>query len=135
MRFKRNHRGSLPEVNLVPMMDVLMTVLTFFIIVSMTLATQQGVQVQLPSNQPASPTEPQPEPLIIRMNAEDQLLLNEQPIARAELLSNVQAYLEKTPKGAVVLQADRQLPYEQVIQMLGEMKDVGGDRVSLAIEE
>jgi biopolymer transport protein ExbD len=135
MRFKRNHRGSLPEVNLVPMMDVLMTVLTFFIIVSMTLATQQGVQVQLPSNQPASPTEPQPEPLVIRMNAEDQLLLNEQPIARAELLSNVQAYLEKTPKGAVVLQADRQLPYEQVIQMLGEMKDVGGDRVSLAIEE
>lgn len=135
MRFKRKHRnGSVPEVNLVPMLDVLMTVLTFFIIVSMTLATQQGVQVQLPSNQPASPTEPQPDPLVIHIKAGDQLLLNNQPIARAELLPNIKAYLEKTPKGAVVLQADRQLPYEQVIQMLGEMKDVGGDRVSLAID-
>lgn len=135
MRFKRKHRsGSLPEVNLVPMLDVLMTVLTFFIIVSMTLATQQGVQVQLPSNQPTTPAEPQPEPLIVQMQAENQLLLNNQPIAKAELLPNIQAYLEKTPKGAIVLQADQKLPYEQVIQILGEMKDVGGDRVSLAIE-
>ncbi|MBD1850866.1 biopolymer transporter ExbD [Leptolyngbya sp. FACHB-711] len=135
MRFKRKHRsGSLPEVNLVPMLDVLMTVLTFFIIVSMTLATQQGVQVQLPSNQPATPAEPQPEPLIVQMQAENQLLLNNQPIAKAELLPNIQAYLEKTPKGAIVLQADQKLSYEQVIQILGEMKDVGGDRVSLAIE-
>ena len=135
MRFKRKHRsGSLPEVNLVPMLDVLMTVLTFFIIVSMTLATQQGVQVQLPSNQPTTPAEPQPEPLIVQMQAENQLLLNNQPIAKAELMPNIQAYLEKTPKGAIVLQADQKLPYEQVIQILGEMKDVGGDRVSLAIE-
>jgi biopolymer transport protein ExbD len=135
MRFKRKHRsGSLPEVNLVPMLDVLMTVLTFFIIVSMTLATQQGVQVQLPSNQPTTPAEPQPEPLIVQMQAENQLLLNNQPIAKAELLPNIQAYLERTPQGAIVLQADQKLPYEQVIQILGEMKDVGGDRVSLAIE-
>ncbi len=111
-----------------------MTVLTFFIIVSMTLATQQGVQVQLPSNQPTTPAEPQPEPLIVQMQAENQLLLNNQPIAKAELLPNIQAYLERTPQGAIVLQADQKLPYEQVIQILGEMKDVGGDRVSLAIE-
>ncbi|WP_088891097.1 ExbD/TolR family protein [Leptolyngbya ohadii] len=135
MRFKRNQRsGSLPEVNLVPMLDVLMTVLTFFIIVSMTLTTQQGVQVQLPSNDSETPAEPQPQPLIIQMKAGNQFLLNNQPIAQAELLPNVKAYLEKTSKGAVVLQADQQLPYEQVIQTLGDMKDLGGDRVSLAIE-
>lgn len=135
MRFRRNRRGgSIPEVNLVPMLDVLMTVLTFFIIVSMTLTLQQGVEVQLPSNQPAEANEPQPQPLLIRLKAPNQILLNNQPIAQAELLPNVRAYLEKTPKGAVVLQADQQLPYEQVIQVLGEMKDVGGDRVSLAIE-
>lgn len=111
-----------------------MTVLTFFIIVSMTLTTQQGVQVQLPSNDSETPAEPQPQPLIIQMKAGNQFLLNNQPIAQAELLPNVKAYLEKTSKGAVVLQADQQLPYEQVIQTLGDMKDLGGDRVSLAIE-
>jgi biopolymer transport protein ExbD len=42
--------------------------------------------------------------------------------------------LQKNPQGAVVLNADRKLPYEQVVQVLGKMRDIGGDRVSLAIE-
>lgn len=51
MRFKNRQPGSqIPEVNLVPMMDVLMTVLTFFIIVSMGLTGQQIVNVRLPQS-------------------------------------------------------------------------------------
>jgi biopolymer transport protein ExbD len=46
----------------------------------------------------------------------------------------MQDYLQKNPNGAVVLNADRKLPYEQVVQLLGRMRDIGGDRVSLAIE-
>jgi biopolymer transport protein ExbD len=46
----------------------------------------------------------------------------------------MQDYLRKYPNGAVVLNADRKLSYEQVVQLLGRMRDIGGDRVSLAIE-
>jgi biopolymer transport protein ExbD len=51
MRFKSQQKSSqMPDVNLVPMMDVIMTILTFFIIVSMTLTAEQGaVNVTLPS--------------------------------------------------------------------------------------
>jgi biopolymer transport protein ExbD len=46
----------------------------------------------------------------------------------------MQAYLQQHPEGAVVLNADRKLPYEEVVKVLGKMRDIGGDRVSLAIE-
>lgn len=134
MRFKRHRRTAIPEVNLVPMLDVLMTVLTFFIIVSMTLTLEQGVEVQLPSQEPATPEQANPLPLIVQLKPQDQLLLNNQPIAKPQLEPGIREYLKANPKGAVVLQADRQLPYEQVIELLGEMKEVGGKQVSLAIE-
>ncbi|MFQ3627497.1 MAG: biopolymer transporter ExbD [Cyanobacteriota bacterium] len=46
----------------------------------------------------------------------------------------MQVYLRSNPKGFVILQADRRLPYAQVVQTLAEMKQVGGDRVSLSID-
>lgn len=134
MRFKQQRRGSqIPNINLVPMLDVLMVVLTFFIIVSMTLTTQQGVEVQLPSQEESSPEAPPPI-AIVKVNAQEQILFDGQPVAPTELTAQVKAYLEKNPKGFVVLQAEEQMPYEKVVSLLGEMKAVGGERVSLGIE-
>lgn len=135
MRFKKQRQlGQLPEVNLVPMLDVLMVVLTFFIIVSMTLTTQQGLDVQLPAStsEPASETEP--EFALVKLNADGAILFDEQPATREQLTVQVKSFLEANPKGFVVMQADEKLPYEQVVTLLGEMKQVGGERVSLAIE-
>lgn len=125
----------MPEVNLVPMMDVIMTVLTFFIIVSMTLTNRQGaVNITLPSAGNGVSEQNTPDPLVVSLNSQGQLFLGNQQINEAQLVQPMQDYLQKNPNGSVVLNADRKLPYEQVVQLLGRMRDIGGDRVSLAIE-
>jgi biopolymer transport protein ExbD len=135
MKFKRgNHSNQLPEMNLVPMLDVLMTVLTFFIIVSMSLAIDKSVEVPLPNSQASpSPSQNELEPLVIALDKQG-IKIKDQPVPQPQLLPQIKAYLAQNPKGIAVLQADPKVPYEQVIQLLGEMKSVGGDRVSLAIE-
>ncbi len=137
MRFKSQMKGSqMPEVNLVPMMDVILTVLTFFIIISMTLTgQQQSVDITLPSTNAGASTLPVPDPLVVGLNQQRQVLLNNQPVSDAQLTQQMQTYLVQNPKGAVILKADRKLPYEQVVQVLGKMRDIGGDRVSLAIDQ
>lgn len=135
MRFKTRRQRSAPTINLVPMLDVLMTVLTFFIITSMLLTTQQGVNVQLPSNEVSAAQQNQPEPLIVDFKEQDQFLLGNQLISKEQLFEQVKVYLEQNTQGVVLLKADSQLPYEQVIQLLGEMRNIGGDRVFLAIEQ
>ena len=136
MRPKKS-KGSnpLPEINLVPMLDVMMTVLTFFIIVSMTLAVDTTMEVQLPSN--ASPTpsplQKEPDPLVVEMTKQG-LTIKDQPVTPPQLTPQVKTYLAQNPKGVAVLRADPRVPYEQVIRVLGEMQSVGGDRVSLALD-
>ena len=138
MPLKSRFRAStsqMPEINLVPMMDVLMTILTFFIIISMTLtAQQQSVNIDLPSTNAGANTVKTPDPLVVGLTNQGILAIANNPVTDAQLSQQMQAYLQKNPNGAVVLQADKKLPYEQVVQVLGKMRDVGGDRVSLAID-
>lgn len=135
MRFKSKQKTSqMPELNLVPMMDVIMTILTFFIIVSMTLTNKQNaVNVTLPSAGSGLSEQKAPDPLVVSIDPQGQLFLGKDVITEAQLVQPMQAYLQKNPQGAVVLNADRKLPYEKVVQVLGKMRDIGGDRVSLAI--
>ena len=135
MRFKSQQKSSqMPEVNLVPMMDVIMTILTFFIIVSMTLTNRQNaVNITLPSTGSGTSEQKSPDPLVVSISPQGQLFLGKEQITEAQLVQPMQAYLQKNPQGAVVLNADRKLHYEQVVQVLGKMRDIGGDRVSLAV--
>lgn len=138
MRYLKGQKQTsrMPELNLVPMMDVIMTILTFFIVVSMTLTSTQSVDLSLPSvSDPAQKESDQPsEPLIISLNRNSQTFLEGKPATEEELTTAIVSYLQKTPKGSVLLRADQKLPYEKVIQVLTRLQKIGGNRVSLAIE-
>lgn len=117
-------------------MDVLMTVLTFFIIISMTLGSEKLIDVQLPAEQPDNAPATLPaEPFIVELTGENQVQLNGQPTDVETLKGQMTAYLARNPENTVFLLPSQDLPYEQVMQFLGEMRAVGGNRVSLAIEE
>ncbi|MBC7517033.1 MAG: biopolymer transporter ExbD [Alkalinema sp. FL-bin-369] len=124
----------MPEPNLVPMMDVVLTVLMFFIVLSMAPKAKMIKNVALPSADRGRVEEVLPDPLIIGMNKQGQNLVDNQPIDDLALGNKVVEYLNKNAKGAVVLKADKGLSYEKVIKTLGILRDVGGDRVSLALE-
>jgi biopolymer transport protein ExbD len=133
LRDRRNVPQRPPEVNLIPMLDVLMTVLTFFIIVSMTLGVELGVEVQLPSDRQSPPAEATPDPLVVKLTPQG-VTLADRSVEKPQLMQQIKAYLAANPKGVVVLQAAPDVPYEQVVTLLGELKAVGDDRISLAIE-
>jgi len=136
MRFRTQRtQSSIPSIQLIPMLNVIMGVLAFFVMTSMLLTTQEGVNVQLPNNENTQTQPPgKPTPLIVQLKSKGQLVIGNQSVSQEQLFEQIQTYLSQNPQGAVFLQADSQLPYEQVIQVLAEMRDVGGDRVSLAIE-
>jgi biopolymer transport protein ExbD len=134
MNFRAKQRSPMPEVNLVPMMDVVMTILTFFIILSMTLTNFQSVDIALPRSDAGGTSAKPTEPLIVGLDRRGQLLLEGQGVSRDRLTQDVAQYLQQTPDGVVVLKADKTLSYEEVVQVLGVLRELGGDRVSLAIE-
>ncbi len=136
MRFKHRHSTeAIPPVDLIPMLNVMLGILAFFVMITMTLSNSQGLDVELPSDQAvAQPEIPPPEPMIVTLTATGQTTVAEELLNQSELESRIRSYLAEHDQGAVLITADRQLPYETVIQFLGDMKEIGSDRISLAIE-
>lgn len=138
MRFRRRQLGSqIPEINLVPLIDVLMSVLTFFIIISMTLTGQQVLQVELPATSTASgQRNKQPtDPFVVGLTLQGKIILEGQSVSTSQLFEQVQAYLGKNPEGNIILSADRKLPYAQISNLLKKISKMGGDRVSLLLRD
>lgn len=141
MRFntRRQTQSQVPEVNLVPMMDVLMTVLTFFIIISMTLTGQQLANVRLPQGVSGDDAALEPDlvsldALVVGLDRDGTLLLDNAPVSLTQLRQRTTTYFAQYPNGQLILKADRQLTYAQVAGVLTDLRAIGGNRVSLAVE-
>ena len=139
MRFRNSSEDNgIPPIDLIPMLTVMMGVLAFFVVIAVSLGSEQLIQVDLPPEQTEdTPTAPDTvnEPFIVEMDATGQQLLNGQPIDAQQLTIEVESYLARNAESTVYLVPSRELPYEQVMQFLGDMRAVGGKRVSLALEE
>lgn len=139
MRFKSQQPDpSLPNIDLIPMLNVMMAVLAFFVLISMTLASApEGLSVRLPRDgqEDSQPGASQPPPLRVQLKADRQIWLGEVPLADpSQLPAQVRAYLQENEAGAVWLMAEPEVSYEQVVRLLSSLREVGGDRVQLAIE-
>lgn len=136
MRFKAKAAPPPPQVDLIPMLTVMMGILAFFVTITMSLGSEKLIDVQLPAEQQDGAPQPLPaDPFIVELVGENQIQLNGQPVEVDALKGQMEAYLSRNPENIVFLLPDQDLPYEQVMQFLGEMRSVGGSRVSLAIEE
>ena len=132
MRTRRN-TSEVNDVDLVPMMDVLMSILTFFIIISMTLTGQQVADVNLPKGN-AGKQNVVSDAMIVGLTRQGKILFNNQTLNPEQLADNMVKYLEANPDGIILLKADRSLSYEKVVEVLNVMKEIGGDRVSLGLD-
>lgn len=139
MRSRRSASSQIPEVNLVPMMDVLMTVLTFFVIISMTLTGRQLIGIDIPDGIQGTDEETkepamEEESLIIGLDSDGEILFEEELITFQELTRRIRTYFANNPEGKLILKADKDLPYNEVAAFLTDLRDIGGNRVSLAVE-
>jgi len=140
MRFKSQHTDNpIPNIDLIPMLNVMMAVLAFFVFISMTLAPEpESVEVQLPSaeNSDSAATEGAATAFIARLSRDGVITVNNQPLTdESALEAQIEAYLATNATGAVLLIPDEQANYEQALQLLARMREIGGDRVSLGIVE
>ncbi|NER80818.1 MAG: biopolymer transporter ExbD [Leptolyngbya sp. SIO1D8] len=137
MRFRESNNTPPPQVDLIPMLTVMMGVLAFFVVVTMTLGSEQMIDMKLPAAQPEDqpPAPVTGQPFIVELEANGAVKLNNNSVDKESLKAQMEAYLNQKNDNTVYLLPNRDLPYEEVMQFLGEIREIGGDRVSLAIEE
>ncbi|XGV99928.1 MAG: ExbD/TolR family protein [Leptolyngbya sp. BL-A-14] len=120
------------QIQIIPLIDVIFCILTFFILAALQLTRQQGIEIDLPKASTGATQMRQM--LVVTVSATGQTFVNKQFVDRAQLFQQLQDYHQKNPDGLLVLNASQTAFYNDVIQILDVMRQVGGDRVALATQ-
>ncbi len=125
------------QVQIIPLIDVIFCILTFFILASLQLTRQEAINIDLPKASSSSTTAlksgQERQILPVTIDAVGQIYVEKQPVQRQQLGIILSRYLQANPGGLVVLYASRSATYNDVVELLDLLRQVGGNRVSLGI--
>ncbi|MDX2215279.1 MAG: biopolymer transporter ExbD [Oculatellaceae cyanobacterium bins.114] len=130
MKINLDNPESDVRIELLPLIDVIFCILTFFILAAMAVTRQTAINVDLP--QAASGTTQMRDMMIVSVDPVGQTYIDQQPVSRDELHQALLDYQNTNPQGLMVLYASRLSSYNDVVQVLDLLRSVGGDRVALA---
>ena len=127
----RGRRAPMAEINVTPLVDVMLVLLIIFMVTAPLLTA--GVPVNLPDSR-AKPLDQDQAPVSISLDAEGRMFVEEQEVTDAILPDVLKQIVSKAEGGKppqVFLRADRKLDYGRVMRVMGELNLAGLNRVSL----
>jgi biopolymer transport protein ExbD len=131
MKINLGNTNEEPRIELVPLIDVIFCILTFFLLAGLQVARQQAISVDIPKATTGAPAAR--ELLMVSLNDAGQIFLEQQPmLVPAQLAAAVKQYRQERPNSSVVLYASKQVSYNKVVEILDVLRGVAGDRVALA---
>ena len=123
-----------PQINIVPMIDVIFAVLTFFIMSSLFLTRSEGLPVNLPGAESSEVQEEQQ--LVVSISADGQLALNQEPADLSSIATRVEeAIATTTPAPLVVLNADEDVNHGSVVTVMDRLRQIPGARLAIATQQ
>lgn len=117
------------EINIVPMIDIIFSILAFFIISSLYLIRSEGLKVDLPSAQTAEVQKTAQ--LNVTIEPDGDIFLDRQPIQLDSLTSAVNNKIPSDQTGMVIINADEKVSHGIVVQVMDRLRQV--ERATLAI--
>ena len=131
-RGRSSRRAPMAEINVTPLVDVMLVLLIIFMVTAPLLAS--GVPVELPESR-ANALDQQPDQVTISIDREGFIYIDEGLVeqgALAEALANIDCGVPDAP--LITLRADRALDYGRVMAVMGELNRAGCNRISLVTQ-
>ncbi len=127
----RSNGSSIAQINVTPLVDVMLVLLVIFMVTAPII--QQGVAVDLPKTR-AAPLAGKEEPLVLGIAKDGAIYLNDNPIALADLGPKLVAINQARPGRTVLLRADRNVAYGEVVRVIAAVKEAGVERLGMVTE-
>ena len=120
------------EINILPMIDVIFSILAFFIISSLFLTRSQGLPVDLPSAQTAEPK--QSVQLNITIEPDGKMFLDRQPIELNDLKGALTEKIAPDSESVVIINADTKVEHGTVVKVMDRLRQVPGAKMAIAAD-
>ena len=130
-RHRRRSYRPMSEINVTPMVDVMLVLLIIFMVAAPLLTV--GVPVDLPKTAAATIND-QDEPLVISIDKDGKLYIQDTEIALESLVPRLNAITNNKPDTRVYVRGDRAIDYGRVMEVMGTVSAAGFTKVALIAE-
>jgi biopolymer transport protein ExbD len=121
------------ELNILPMIDVIFSILAMFIITSIFLTRIDSLPVNLPNAQSATPQKSTPVTLTI--NPAGAIAFNRQPVELNNLKPLILQQQQLNPEIVVVVNADEQVNHGRVVEVMDLLRQMEGVKLAIATKK
>jgi biopolymer transport protein TolR len=127
-RFGRRQSRPISEINVTPLVDVMLVLLVIFMITAPLLTA--GVQVDLPKTRAAA-VQGQDEPISVSIDRRGRIFVQETEVALDSLAPRLAAVTRNNRDVRVFVRGDQGIPYGQVMSVIGAVHAAGFTKVAL----
>src|SRR5574343_1571113 len=135
MKFQRGRRHEEPEINLIPMIDVLLVII-IFLMLSTTYSKCSGLEINLPTADASKQAE-QPNEIDVAVTATGQVLVNKSPLTANDVRSISDALRRAAGTRndpVIVINADAKATHQSVVDIMQAAQSAGYPHISFATQ-
>jgi len=121
-----------PQINIVPMIDVIFAILTFFIMSTLFLGRFEGLAVNLPNAKSAKPQKTVR--ATVTLDQKGNLYLNKTPLQVENLSQSIEQLKPVDQELVIVLNADGSVTHDRVVTVMDQVRQVKGAKLAIATQ-
>ncbi len=126
-----NNRRFMSEINVTPLVDVMLVLLIIFMVAAPMM--MQGVDVNLPKTTTKN-IKTTDEPLMLTVNKKKEIFLENHPVELDRLELKIKKIFENRREKEVMLRADKDVPYGFIIDVMARVKNAGISKLGMVTE-
>ena len=124
-----------PQLNLTPMIDVILTLIIFFMVATKFNEEERAVDLKLPTAaQSGTPAAAAGTPRIVNVQADGAILLGSAPVSLEDLTKQLTAARQQSPKIQVLVRGDRMTPHGRMADVYGAVRHAGIPDLGIAVK-
>ena len=132
MYFKeKNETGD--SINILPMIDIIFAILSFFIISSLYLTRIDAIKANLPKASTA--VREQNKPQIITVDSNERIYFNSNEISLKNIYAIIRTNIENLEDPIVILRADTSVKYGLIVNLLDELRKIENLKIGISTEK
>lgn len=128
MNQRGNNKSFMSDINVTPLVDVMLVLLIIFMVTAPML--MQGVEVNLPQTTTKN-IKTKEEPLMLTVNKEKEIFIEKHRIKLDNLEIKIQKIFQNRRDKEILLRADKEVPYGFVIKVIAKVKQAGIDKLGM----
>ena len=132
MYFQENNKSE-NQINILPMIDIIFAILSFFIISSLFLTKIDSIEVNLPKSSTAVREKNRPQ--IITVDNNEKIYFKSNEISLKNISALIRKNIENLEEPLVILRADTSVKYGLIVNLLDELRKIENLKIGISTDK